>query len=374
MKILSASDIHLDTFAPFSHLVDNPISNSRLENILRGLHLFFKYGSENDIHTYVFNGDTFNNRLKMNPNFYYYCVRNIIDEFSKSPKNSTLYINIGNHDEMTRFINPNSNEIFSDFSTEEHKIVVASKEAELYPIDKDSSIMLIPFTENITKSKESINNVLSSLDRDTYVFAHLGVSGATQGRWSHKLEGSYNLDDLGWNNSHVKSIIVGHFHSRQSLAKDGNKEAWYQGDFIPINFNDVQESGIGAERGFDVINTDTGEHIFKPLTDDLPTFNIIDLDSTKLSSEEITELMKDNYVKIITHTKETEKQFKNIVKDDNIKAIISTKIEVKEAKILDISESSSDAEILTKYCEKFYPDSKKIALEYLNKALTDEDD
>ena len=89
---------------------------------------------------------------------------------------------------------------------------------------------------------------------------------------------------MGWSNKHVKSITLGHYHLKQTLKKSGNKEAWYQGDLVPINFNDVEETGMGSARGFDEIDLETGKHCFKPLTDKLPTFNIINLEETKLSS------------------------------------------------------------------------------------------
>lgn len=70
-NILICGDVHLDTYPTFSDPVDNPISNTRLENILKGIDDFFEYGTKNNIHYYVINGDLFNNRLKMNPSFFF---------------------------------------------------------------------------------------------------------------------------------------------------------------------------------------------------------------------------------------------------------------------------------------------------------------
>lgn len=369
MKILSCSDIHLDTFKSFAIAEDNPVSNSRLENILEGLHLFFEYGSNNGVQVYVFNGDTFNNRLKMNPNFYYYCVKRIVEEFRKTPSGSKLFINIGNHCEMTRYIHPNSNEIFSSYSEKNHNIIVQEDEATSYQLDDDSDIILIPYTENIEESKRKIKTVLDCHgDRPTTIFAHLGVAGSLSGRWSHRLGGAYSLGDLGWSNSNVVGIHLGHYHLGQSLKKKGNKEAFYEGNLVPINFNDVKDSGLGLDKGFWLSDSITGEHELIKTTDVLPTFNIIDLANTSMSSDDILTLAKDNYVRLIIHNESDYKDMKEKLSDSLSNIEIQLKKDIEEVHELDINETTSDSEIVKKYFSKYYPDNKRLmkkALEFL---------
>lgn len=378
MKILSASDIHLDTFSSFALPVDNPVSNSRLENILQALEYFFKTGIEQGITTYVFNGDTFNNRNKMNPNFYFYCVKKIVDMFNKTPSGSTLYFNVGNHSEMGRFINPNSDQIFESFSTKSHTIVVIHKEAELYSLQDDSGLLFIPFTEDIESSKKAVQEqlgIITQSQKKTAVMAHLGVSGSSSGRWtSHKLGGAYNLADLGWNRKYVTSIVLGHYHTRQTLKQSKSKKAWYQGDLTELNFNDVNEDGTGAPRGFDIIDTETGESEFYDLSDKFPKFMIYDLDQDKIDIDELIESMNKNYVKIVVHDKDVyqklTKAYKEQHKEGTPYANIQLKVKPKQEQELEIGATESDADILGKYMDKFYQDKdlKDLALSYLEKA------
>lgn len=381
MKILSASDIHLDTFSSFALPVDNPVSNSRLENILQALEYFFEAGVEQGITTYVFNGDTFNNRNKMNPNFYFYCVKRITDMFSKTPDGSTLYFNVGNHSEMGRFINPNSDQIFESFSTESHPIVVIHKEAELYTLQDNTGLLFVPFTEDVESSKKMLAEQLDHITKHklkTTLFAHLGVDGSSSGRWaSHKLGGAYNLADLGWNRKYVTGITLGHYHTRQTLKQKGNKKAWYQGDLTELNFNDVNEDGTGAPRGFDIIDTKTGESEFYDLSDKFPKFMIYDLDQDRIDIDELIESMNKNYVKIVVHDKDVyqklTKAYKEQHKEGTPYANIQLKVEPKQEQELEIGATESDADILGKYMDKFYQDKdlKELALSYLEKAESD---
>lgn len=624
MKILSASDIHLDTFSSFALPVDNPVSNSRLENILQALEYFFETGAERDITTYIFNGDTFNNRNKMNPNFYFYCVKKVVDMFNKTPSGSTLYFNVGNHSEMGRFINPNSDQIFESFSTKSHTIIVTHREAELYTLQDNTGLLFVPYTEDIKKSKEAISKNLDEVTKhkkNTVVFAHLGVDKAVQGRWSHRLSGAYNLADLGWNRKYIKAIVLGHYHTRNMLypstnpvsnlysnntsdcsvirrstleclkdafknglieadyekgliknrkpsidkngyarirltdssktkhymgvatvigylkfgdeiegkvidhinnkhgindnypgnlqlltpyenlmkeARDNSKniackaknyfngaevhaksiyelslrikcavssiqkcvvqkacnvagdflvvaedesyrtditynrfavegtnikteekvvydniasaeedfnidrgkshigqvcqgiwkswhgytwkyiphhpKAWYQGDLTELNFNDVNEDGTGAPRGFDIIDTETGESEFYDLSDKFPKFMIYDLNQDKIDIDELIDSMNKNYVKIVVHDKETYEQLTKTYQESEYYkppyANIQLKVEPKQEQDLEIEATDSDADILKAYMKKYYPDPdlENLALNYLEKA------
>lgn len=369
MKILSCSDVHLDTFNDFSTKTENPASNSRLENSLQALDSFFNYGKTNSVKVYIINGDLFNQRLHINPSMYSYCVSRIIKAYKNTPRDSKLFINIGNHDENSRYIKPNSIELFKDFDIPYHNIIVQEDEATSYQLEDNSDIMLIPYTENIEESKRKIKTVLDSHgDRPITVFAHLGVDGSLSGRWSHRLGGAYSLGDLGWSNPNVVGIHLGHYHLGQSLKKKGNKEALYEGNLIPINFNDVKDSGLGLNKGFWLSDSITGEHKLIKTTDALPTFNIIDLATTSMSSDDILTLAKDNYVRLIIHNESDYKDMKEKLNDSLSNIEIQLKKDIEEVHELDINETTSDSEIVKKYFSKYYPDNKRLmkkALEFL---------
>ena len=370
-------DIHLDTFSSFALPVDNPISNSRLENILGAMRLAFKTGAEQGITNYVINGDLFNQRLKVNPSFFNYCIQSVVEMYRGCPDNSTLWITVGNHDSQTRFMKPNSVDILSSFSTENHKIIVAQDLVEVHKLEDETALALVSFTEDVESSKKMLSDQLDYVTKNklkTALFAHLGVTGGVQGRWQHKLSGAYNLADLGWNRKYITSIVLGHFHTRNVMKQKGNKKAWYQGDLTELNFNDVNEDGTGAPRGFDIIDTETGESEFYDLSDKFPKFIIYDLDQDKVNIDELIETMNNNYVKIVVHDKDVYQKLTKAYKEQHQEgtpyANIQLKVEPKQEQELEISATESDSDILGKYMDKFYQDKelKELALGYLERA------
>ena len=370
-------DIHLDTFSSFALPVDNPISNSRLENILGAMRLAFKTGAEQGITNYVINGDLFNQRLKVNPSFFNYCIQSVVEMYRGCPDNSTLWITVGNHDSQTRFMKPNSVDILSSFSTENHKIIVAQDLVEVHKLEDETALALVSFTEDVESSKKMLSDQLDYVTKNklkTVLFAHLGVTGGVQGRWQHKLSGAYNLADLGWNRKYITSIVLGHFHTRNVMKQKGNKKAWYQGDLTELNFNDVNEDGTGAPRGFDIIDTETGESEFYDLSDKFPKFIIYDLDQDKVNIDELIETMNNNYVKIVVHDKDVYQKLTKAYKEQHQEgtpyANIQLKVEPKQEQELEISATESDSDILGKYMDKFYQDKelKELALGYLERA------
>ena len=371
-------DIHLDTFSSFALPVDNPISNSRLENILEAMRMAFKTGTGQGITNYVINGDLFNQRLKVNPSFFNYCIQSVVAMYRNCPSDSKLWITVGNHDSQTRFMKPNSVDILSSFSTDNHQIIVAQDLVEVHKLEDETALALVSFTEDIESSKKRLAEQLDYITKNklkTAVFAHLGVDGSSSGRWaSHKLGGAYNLADLGWNRKYVTGITLGHYHTRQTLKQKGNKKAWYQGDLTELNFNDVNEDGTGAPRGFDIIDTETGESEFYDLSDKFPKFMIYDLDQDKIDIDELIESMNKNYVKIVVHDKDVyqklTKAYKEQHKEGTPYANIQLKVKPKQEQELEIGATESDADILGKYMDKFYQDKdlKDLALSYLERA------
>lgn len=377
MEILVASDVHLTNYPAFNKDVSNkPQSGSRLELILDALSLFFKEGKSRGINTFVINGDLFDKRQRENPTTFAYIQDQFISSYqNNAPKGSTLYLNVGNHDELTQGVNPNSLTSFELMSTNNHAIRIIGKDSdvEVVKFDDDTQIMFIPYTEYIEEQKELINNTLSEVNIPTTVFAHLGVEGGTQGQWQHRLAGAYSLHDLGWNNTYVNNIILGHYHNRQFIKKDDGKQAWYVGSLMPLSFNDVKKNGEGASRGFDIIDTSKGSGPVDTVmvTDTLNgTFNVITFDNLENNLDLFIEKSKDNYIKIVcsyNQSKELEQDKYKELNLDNIKIELND-IDLDVSDTFDVDVSGSAKDIISNYCDEYYPEFKKDALDYLNKA------
>lgn len=376
-KVLVCGDVHLDTFSSYASPVDNPASNSRLENILNALKYFFNYGVDNDVHNFVINGDLFNQRTNVNPSTYSYCISKVVSMINSCLPNTNVYFNVGNHDEYGRDIAPNSIDLFDSFSYSKGiHVYVSSSYADVFPVDKDSSILLVPYTENIEESQQDVDKSINQhSNTHLFVFAHLGLNNVAQGRWSHKVSGSYNIANLGWNNKQVTGINLAHYHTRVFIAGSDNsseRSAWYTGSLLPINFNDVDEDGTGSDRGFDLIDTISGSHEFINISNGFPKFNIIDIDGKEQHYEEVANLLtsnEDNYNKVIVHSDDAKDLVEKVKKDYELKNIkLSIDKKVKSETSIDISDNMSDSQIVSQYCEKYYPDVKKLALDYLEKA------
>lgn len=353
-KVLSCSDLHLGNYKPYNQQTDVHGVGTRLQERIDAVNTFFEYGTEHGITHYIFNGDIFDKRLKEDINVIEYIVNQTVKAFSKTPKGSTLYLNIGNHDEQSRYLVPNSCELFRNVHVPNHKIVIINKLAQLVKLD-DSDLLFVPFTDNIRESKESVSKALKKLTCLTTLFCHLGVSESRTGRFKTSLDGDYTKEDLGWNNGKVKNIVLGHYHTRDFHAGKPNsdvKSIWYQGNLLPMSFNDVLPSGIGAPRGFDVIDTVTGEHKFIDLCAapyNYKKFDVIDLDNTSLSLEDINKLTEHDYVKVVS-THITKEQLKELDTDDNLKVTIKPQLEDEQVDI-EIDKTDDFQTILKKYCE-----------------------
>lgn len=377
MKVLVCGDVHLTNYSAFNHPTDNPAIGSRLEYILKALDDFFTYGWEHKIHYYVINGDLFDQRQRDNPSTLAVIRQKIINEYAYlkpiDDEPFELYLNVGNHDEYGRTPYPNSIQDFSYYNNNMHKIYVFN-EATIKELT-DSALLFVPYDERVNQLREDVQSMLEhgrTKRVPITIFAHLGINGATQGRWNHRLASAFNLDDIGWNDPRVKAIALNHFHTRQTVKKAKQKEAWYVGDLTELNFNDIQKNGYGAPRGFDEIDTVTGQHQFIDLTKDpykLPTFNSFDLDYDSIKANEITKLLKSgNYVRATTKDKDTYDRLKPLIKDSANFQLVYQPTQPKQELDLKVNANTTDSELVKQYCHKYYPEVEKEALEYLRKA------
>lgn len=368
-RILSCSDVHLTNYKAFNHGTDIKGIGSRLKYILKALDYFFEYGSKHDINFFVINGDLLDQRQNDNPSTLDQIRCHILESYHKVwGDDNYLVLNVGNHDEASRELQPNSLNSFKYASTESHFINVINQPVQTI-CDYDHNLVFVPYTEQVEITKKDLAKELQTIDNyPTYVFAHLGVNGATQGRWNHRLSSAFNLDDLGWNDPKVKMITLGHYHTRQILRKDNHKEAYYQGDLTELSYNDIQENGLGAPRGFDVIDTETNTHEFIDLTKapyNIPTFNQVTVDE-HFDSKQI----KDNaYYKLVTYTKENYEKVAEQLSDKIEKGLIQlVLIPQKHNEELQVNPNMTDKELVANYCDTHYPHLKKLALDYLRKA------
>ena len=364
-KLGVIADVHIDDYADYAKPVPGKSYGSRMKVILDSIRKSYQIAVTKGCSGMVINGDYFNRRSSMSPTIYQEGINCLLDAIKDTPAGFNTYIVVGNHDEQGRYTEPNSVDIFNHFGTADHPIHVYS-EVTLEDLP-DSQLMFVPFSEDTERIKQDIQDKLVQVSKPLTVFAHLGIEGSVSGRWSHRLDGAFNLTDLGWNNPNTVGILAGHYHTRQVLKQEGNKIARYTGDLTELNFNDIDDNGWGADRGMDIVNTVTGEQEFVPIEN--PKFIVINLDTTSKSSDEIMDIQKDNYVRIVTSKKEVMDDFKEVENADNISFDYKPKQETKSR--LGIKSTASEQEIVTAYCkhEELPEEVTKEAIEVLHQAL-----
>lgn len=370
MRVLVASDIHLTNYNAFNEEVPGqPQTGTRLDNLLSALSDFFKYGRESGILNYVINGDLFDKRQRDNPATLAYIRRELANYVGPLSVGAKVFINVGNHDELGRDVYPNS---LADLHYLDTRFVVISK-VQQFKLSDSSHLLFVPYTENVKQSKEDIQKLINDTKGPITVFAHTGVEGGVQGRWQHRLEGAYSLSDLGYNQDNIKAVILGHYHNRYFIKKEP-KPAWYVGDLLGLSFNDLNKDGSGADRGFDEVDTLTGEHKFINLSNEYPTFNQFDYDESKLDG--FKDLAKDNYLKLMFDDPHTLSEFTaGPYKDfnhDNVQLSMNPVKTSENALDEELEHNTSDYDLVKSYCDKKYPEVTKPALNYLMKAREDE--
>lgn len=164
---------------------------------------------------------------------------------------------------------------------------------------------------------------------------------------------------------------MSHYHTRQSLKKEGTKDAYYIGDLTALNFNDIGSDGLGVSRGFDEIDLDTGEHKFIDLTQspyNIPTFNQINLD-TDDTFDLATQVDDHSYYKISCKSKDTYEKLAKELENNSIASRVQLILLPQEQRVtIDVDANATDTELVSKYCDLNYPEVKDKALDYLRKA------
>ena len=178
--------------------------------------------------------------------------------------------------------------------------------------------------------------------------------------------------DIPIGNGHIGEVCRGIYKQTKGYTwwyVPSHPEAYYQGDLTELNFNDLNEDGTGASRGFDVIDTETGKHEFVDLTKDpynIPTFNQIDLD--KDTHFDLSGIHY-NYYKLTTQDKDKYEKLSQAIQDSHLADQIQLLYIPEEKQVkLDVDVNASDKELVAKYCDENYPNVKDKALKYLQRA------
>mgnify|MGYP000987939515 CR=1 FL=1 len=352
MKYIVVSDFHADMYTQYAEPIGDEPYNTRFQHQLNTLSTIYKLALKYHAKV-IFNGDLFNSRVNIDQVVYSNIVNTIVDEANllstdKSIHGPSTLLLAGNHDQYDNSRIPaNSLAMFKNF--ENCRVITTPSEFQ----SEDDDLVFLPYSEDTDWLKEELDKIVSQKhSTNSYLFAHVGVSGAVQGKWNHRLGGAFSINEL--HPEYFKQIILGHYHLRQSLATGTDCKAYYVGNTVPLNHNDD-----GQKKGVYLVDTKANSAKFIEIQN--PMF--MTLDAEKHSEADIKEASKTNYIKIVTHSKESLDTFK----DES--ALVSYEPEKDETTSdLGIKMDDSVSKIVKAYTEKYYPQRTDLALKVLNKA------
>lgn len=380
-KIVVCSDVHIGVYTNFGKPVPNETLNDVSLDSIDAFQQVLDYCRDNNVTRLIVNGDLFDHRGTLDVRIINK-VTKMLEDFIITSSNTTIYLLAGNHDQIDNSPKPENSLQFLESINDSgmNSTINVIDEPLFEPINDNISFYFIPYSEDVQSLKDWIADEVKGLDprKVNFLFAHVGVEGATDGGlYTHRLGGAFAVGDLHYGD--FTYVLLGHYHNRQELGTKHNM--WYVGSTSQKSFSDE-----GQDKGFDIFDigsklekqdfdffTDYGDFVVlhKFIKTKGKKFVTIDMKTSKYTPEEIQQLMKDNYVRIITYNKEDTKTIQKVAKSENVNVAISLKEKQETKNRLGLKGDSSESQIVSTYAKAFYPDDPnvaKIALEQLEKA------
>jgi len=343
------ADFHADFYTTYAKPIADSNINDRTAHQFDILKSIIKIANERES-PLLFAGDFFNERGQVDVRVVNRAVKVLHDEL-KVP----MLMVAGNHDQID---NSNVPETSVDFFP---YINLEDKEGSIEVFNTVSRVQygntyydMLPYTEDVATFKRALEELTATPKEDgcNYILvAHVGVDGAKNGKYNHRLGGAYGIGDLY--PDYYDQIFVGHYHDRQKLAEN----AVYVGSTIPNSFNDE-----GHSKGIYLYDGTNNKATYKAL----PSKKFITLDTSKVEQGTLTsEFLSKNYYKIISNSLDEIKELQQESLDENIAVNFEVKAEVKTESRLGIDPQAGSKEIVKAYTSQYCPEATDIALQVL---------
>jgi len=353
-KFISFFDFHLHNFEDFAKPVtynffgkDMELTD-RLVAQIETINRIFALADENNADI-LFGGDFFHARNRI-PTLIFNLGFDVIYENMMKYPHINMYMIVGNHDQKDNSPFPEHSlrtfrtiprvTIMDDFKP------VYTGSCMIYPVSYSDDVAMVK-----TKIKEFAEHA-KTFDEPTILVGHLGVDGSETGRYSHRLEGAFQLGDLYPNV--FTYVALGHYHKRQFLG--GTDNMFYSGNPIQASFSDE-----GQDKGVFHLNVET---IGKPQFIPIENKKFITLTEIPFNAQE---LVDNNYIRFIL-PQELATQVA-ILKDDSDNIRLEVQKEYKSETRIDIEVGSSEIEIVEAYAKEYAPEIVELALDILKEAL-----
>ncbi|ALA13001.1 recombination exonuclease [Bacillus phage TsarBomba] len=353
-NLINFSDFHLHNFEDYAKPMTYNFFGREMELTdrlvaqIETLNKIFAIAHENDADI-LFDGDFFHARNRIPTLVFNLGFDTIYENMMRYP-NINMYMIVGNHDQKDNSPMPEHSlrtfrtiprvTILDDFKP------VHTGSCMIYPVSYSDDIAMAK-----TKIKEFAEHA-KTVQEPTILVGHLGVDGSETGRYSHRLEGAFQLGDLY---PHVFTYVaLGHYHKRQFLG--GTDNTFYSGNPLQASFSDE-----GQDKGVFHLNVET---IGKPEFIPIENKKFITLDHIP---ENIQEIVDNNYVRLILPQELATEVAVFKENTDNVR--LEIKKEYHTETRINIAVTSSEKEIVEAYAKEYAPEIVDLALDILKEAM-----
>lgn len=332
------TDFHAHLFKDFSK-PDETYGTDRFKRQIKTLETILEEASNIKVPV-IFGGDLFHKRGYVDIR-----VFNAIFEVFANFPNVNVYLLRGNHDSVTNSLYTDSS--LDTLGTLKNVIVVSTPRA--IELSDSFRVSFMPYGEEVDLMKDSLNQMAkvarkSKEDRELkqLLVAHLGVAGATTGRYSHTLEGAFSVADLY--PDVFDFVYLGHYHKRQELLPN----VIYGGNTIQTSFSDE-----GQTKGYhELYITNKG---LEAKYIEIPNPQFITITGNDIPNEET---LKNNYIRFVGNPEQA-KALQKMKTDDHIPNLrITVEKDYHKESRLGITTSTTESDIVKAYINsKGYPES-----------------
>lgn len=320
------TDFHAHLFKDFSH-PDAKYHTDRFKAQLDTLETILCQAREDDLPV-IFGGDLFHKRIYVDSR-----VFNPVFEMFEAYSDVTVYMVRGNHDSVTNSLRTVSS--LDTFSSLPNVTVISTPQIIVHP-----TFMLfgLPYGEETEEMKEWLTKTADTHKDNKLpkvLVAHVGVEGATTGKYSHTLEGAFRASDLL--PEAFDYIYLGHYHKRQELLPN----MIYGGNTIQTSFSDE-----GQTKGYHLLYQD-GDKVQTEYIE-IPNKMFITITGDEIPSDDI---LRNNYIRF-TGNEEQAKIVQTIRDEENLTNMrITVQKEYNDGSRLGITAETSEEEIVSAYVE-----------------------
>ncbi|QEG04181.1 nuclease SbcCD D subunit [Bacillus phage BC-T25] len=297
----------------------------------------------------LFGGDFFHARHRIPTLVFNIGFDTIYENMLKYP-NVNMYMIVGNHDQK-------DNSPFPEHSLRTFRTIPRVHIMDdFYPVDVGSCVIYpATYSDDVAYLKTRIKEFAQEAEyvgKPSILLGHLGVDGSETGRYSHRLEGAFQLGDLYPNI--FTYVALGHYHKRQFLG--GTDNMFYGGNTIQTSYSDE-----GQDKGVFLMDV---ENISKPQFIPIENKKFITLNHIPDNAQE---LIDNNYIRfVIPQNLATSVE---VFKSDTDNIRVEVQKEYKSEVRIDIADDATDHEIVKAYAEKYHPEVVDIVLDILKEAM-----